>query len=107
MARTVLIMTVAALVIVAVLAAWSPWLGPREAERRAAGAFTAAWRGVVDGCGLNCPGCGARVNERLLFGYSVTLEYGCGIQSITAPEPNRTEMVYVSPLGAVHGLRRP
>jgi hypothetical protein len=89
------------------LIVWAPWMTGARAEARAAQAFDTAWRDVSDGCGFNCTGCAARQVRRLPAGYSVELEYACGLLPQDAPEFHQTDTVFVSCLGTVHGLARP
>jgi len=86
---------------------WSPWLTRAYAEQRAVDGFTARWQAVMDGCGLNCTGCGVREIQRVLFGYQVRLEYACGIRSMGAPDGHQSVWVLVSMLGTVHGMPEP
>lgn len=95
-----------ALTVLAVLA-WAPWLPAKAAARRTEEAFTAAWQGVADGCGLNCRGCGVRSIRRLPLGYTVRVEYACGLLPEDTPAYHRSAAVYVSPLGTVHSLPQP
>jgi hypothetical protein len=73
-----------AVVVILALASfvWAPWLSEDAARARAVESFTSSWRGVADGCGFNCRGCGVTKVQRQLLGY-------------------------VSPLGTAHGLPRP
>ena len=93
--------------LIVVLFLWSPWMTQANAEQRVVQAFEETWAGVVDGCGFNCPGCGVVESHRRLFGVVVTIEYGCGVQSAQAPQPNERHTVFVSSLGALHGLPTP
>ncbi len=84
-----------------------PWLRPQQAEIRAEAAFLAVWDGVIDGCGFNCEGCGARTSVRRFGGYAVELEYACGMLPADLPEYHERAIVFVSDFGTVHGLSRP
>jgi len=86
---------------------WAPWLTRQYVERRVADEFSAAWQGVVDGCGFNCQGCGIKKVERVLSGYAVHIEYGCGLLPQDSPTFHETRLVHVSVFGTVHGLPRP
>ncbi|MGD2252422.1 MAG: hypothetical protein PVF70_05835 [Anaerolineales bacterium] len=83
---------------------WAPWLSQHKAEQRVVVEFTAAWQGVVDGCGFNCDGCGVVGSERLVMGFRVEIEYACGLIPIDSEEFHETDIAYVSPFGTVHGL---
>jgi hypothetical protein len=101
--------TTAVLVVSALLLAllWAPWLTRESAERRIVDQFTAAWRGVIDGCGFSCEGCGVKKLARVLTGYSVSIEYACGLLPHDSPAFHEKRTVHVSLLGTVHGLPRP
>lgn len=88
-------------------ALWAPWLKEQEVERRVVDAFSAAWQGVIDGCGFNCQGCGVKEVQRVLTGYAVDIEYGCGLLPRDSPEYHETHRVCVSVFGTVHGLPMP
>ena len=81
---------------------WSPWITKNHAEKIVSEKFIAEWQNVSDGCGLNCYGCGVKNSHRTLFGYSVEIEYACGM--VLPDSPNKTSYVFVSFLSTVHGL---
>jgi hypothetical protein len=89
------------------LLAWAPWISAPYARQRAETAFTAAWQGVVDGCGTNCTGCGATRAEKIWFGWQVELEYACGMLPADTPEYHEHAAGFVSFLGSVNGFPRP
>ncbi len=93
--------------LLALLLAWAPWLTRQRAERLVEETFVAAWQGIIDGCGLECEGCGVKTSRRLPTGYSVEIEYACGMIPFDSPEFHQTSTAYVSPLGTVHGLDTP
>lgn len=72
------------------------------AEFWAITSFEISQRGVVDGCGFNCIGCGVKESHKTLLGYMVTLEYACGLIPYDTPEFHRTRTVLVSFVGTVH-----
>ena len=76
-------------------------------ERRVVQRFASEWRGVLDGCGFNCEGCGVVRANRLMVGYSVEIEYACGLVPYDCPEFHLVDAVYVSLFGTVHRLPRP
>ena len=86
---------------------WSPWLTVETAGEIAAQEFTAAWQQVTDGCGFNCQGCGVVAVRRLLFGFSVQVEYACGLLPADEPQYHQAARLYVSPLKSVHGVPSP
>ena len=88
-------------------AAWAPWITRDFAAQRAGEAFTGAWQGVMDGCGLQCKGCGVKEPVKVWFGYWVPLVYACGLLPADTPEYHLTRSVFVSFLGTVHGLDKP
>lgn len=106
MKRRLAFVTIIALIIFALLL-WAPWISEQYARERAVAEFERAWTGVVDGCGFFCHGCGAVAVEKVAFGAQVTLEYGCGMQSASAPENRQQANVFVSALGQVYGLPEP
>ena len=77
------------------------------AERLAVRRFNAAWHNVADGCGVNCAECGVSAAKRVAFGYSVKIEYTCGMKPADTPGDNRTDARFVSVLGPVHRLTKP
>ncbi|MBN1386134.1 hypothetical protein JW968_04125 [Candidatus Woesearchaeota archaeon] len=85
----------------------SPWLTAERAEKRAVDAFEGRWKGVSDGCGVNCNGCGAIESRRFIFGYIVKIEYACGLLPADLPEYHKNQSVFVTALGTVHGIKRP
>jgi hypothetical protein len=95
------------LALILALVLWSPWLTTAYVERRVIQEFSSAWDGVVDGCGFDCEGCGVIRVSRLTFGYSVEIEYACGLLALDSSEFHLAGMAYVSPLGTVHGLPGP
>ncbi len=94
-------------ILLLVVIAWAPWMTPRRAELLVVEAFVSGWQGVVDGCGFDCEGCGARHVRRMIVGYSVDIEYACGLLPLDSPEFHLTETAYVSPFGTIHGLNTP
>ncbi len=71
-------------------------------------AFDNVWSQVADGCGFNCPNCGAKGSQWLGLGYLVRLEYACGVLPPGANAgSHRTALVFVSLLGTVSGVPKP
>ena len=95
---------VAVFLALGILLAWSPWLTEERAKQLAYDGFVAEWRGVADGCGFNCDGCGVKEANKAFFGYDVRIEYDCGLKMSGSPEKHPTSIVFVSLLGTVHGL---
>lgn len=85
---------------------WAPWLSAEAAEQRVEAAFTAAWAGVADGCGISCQGCGAKGAARAAFGWRVEIEYACGLLPPDRSEYHRRTLLFVSALGTVHEADR-
>lgn len=98
----VVIISIAALLVVA----WSPWITNSYSEKIVSEKFAAEWRGVTDGCGFNCGGCGIKESQRTLFGVNVKIEYACGMLPSDSPEYHKTNNVFVSSLSTVHGVRK-
>jgi len=94
-------------VLLLALVIWAPWLTSEWAGERAAERFTAAWDGVVDGCGFDCSGCGVIDSQRVGFGCNVEIEYACGLIPEDAPQNHQVDQVFVSVLGTVIGLVKP
>jgi hypothetical protein len=86
---------------------WSPWITRETAEVRTELALQDAWLNVVDGCGINCNGCGAIQSQRIPFGVLITLEYGCDMLPADSPEYHKKTIVFVSTFGTVHGIPKP
>lgn len=78
--------------------AWGPWLTKEVAEQKASQAFVASWEGIIDGCGFSCEKCGVKNSRKQPFGYSITIEYGCGMKLGT-----RIGEIFISVIGSVHG----
>jgi hypothetical protein len=97
----------ALLLIAVVLLIWSPWISAHKAGNRVVAAFNAAWDGVIDGCGFECNGCGVKGTRKGVIGYAVSIEYACGLIPEDSPEYHITDVVFVTPLGTVHGLEGP
>jgi hypothetical protein len=89
------------------LSAWSPWLTREFAETRAVDSFNRAWLSVIDGCGTNCKGCGAKRSQRVPFGIEVTLEYGCGLMPADTTAYHQQATAFVSAFGTVHRFPKP
>jgi hypothetical protein len=89
------------------LSFWVPWLTQARAEQRAATAFQTSWAGVIDGCGLSCSGCGPVESHWLPFGYSVTLEYACGLIPADTAEYHQRSTGFVPSIGPVFGFPTP
>jgi len=97
-------------IILLLIITWSPWITNTYSERVVSERFTTEWQVVSDGCGLNCSGCGVKESQRTLFGVNVKIEYGCGMVPYEPSNPskyNRTDIVFVSFLGTIHGLQKP
>jgi len=97
-------------IILLLIIAWSPWITNAYAKRVVSERFTAEWQGVSDGCDLNCNGCGIKESQRTLFGVNVKIEYACGMLPYEPSNPskyNRTDIIFVSFLGTIHGLQKP
>lgn len=89
-------------IIVLILLAWSPWITKDYAEKRVVSAFEEGNKGITDGCGFNCVGCGVTGSEKVIFGYSVNVEYGCGMRPTDSRDLNERATKFVSFLGTVH-----
>ncbi len=85
---------------------WAPWLSADAAQQRAEASFTSGWTGVVDGCGINCQGCGSVGAEHVPFGWRVELEYACGLLPADLPEHHRRTVLFVSAFGTVHRVNQ-
>ena len=84
------------------LSAWSPWITKNYAERSVYQGFISEQQGIVDGCGFNCAGCGVKSSKKILFGYSVQIEYACGFSITDLPGLHRRLYAFVSPIGTIH-----
>jgi hypothetical protein len=90
------------IIAILVLLAWSPWITKEYAENSVIEAFEESQIDVADGCGFNCNGCGVNESHRTLFGYSVTIEYACGLLPSDSPEYHQTTTKFVSFIGTIH-----
>ncbi|MBI2578965.1 MAG: hypothetical protein HYW26_04610 [Candidatus Aenigmarchaeota archaeon] len=87
---------------VLILIAWSPWITKIYAEKRVVEAFQESQKDISDGCGFNCVGCGINNSNKVLFGYSVDIEYGCGMRPTDRRDLNERATIFVSFIGTVH-----
>ncbi|NQV08336.1 hypothetical protein HQ529_00625 [Candidatus Woesearchaeota archaeon] len=91
-------------IVLLVILIWAPWITKNYAENRVSEEFSSKWDGVMDGCGFNCDGCGIKESHRALFGYSVEIEYACGMKISSSEFKNKIDNIFVSFLSTVHGL---
>jgi len=98
------VIILAIIIILIILLAWAPWITTNYAEERAVNAFESKQEGIVDGCGFNCEGCGIKSSHRSLFGYSVEIEYACGLLPADTEEYHTKDSIFVSAFGTVHSL---
>ena len=94
--------TITIILIVILLVVWAPWITKDYAENRVTNSFEESWYGIADGCGFNCVGCGVTNSNKVLFGYSVDIEYGCGMRPTDTRELNEQATIFVSFLKTVH-----
>jgi len=80
---------------------WAPWITKGFAENRAAAVFQEQQEGVIDGCGFECEGCGVKGSYRTFFGYSVALEYACGLLPSDSPLYHTRSEMFISAFGTV------
>ena len=92
--------------ILLVIILWSPWITTDFATRIVSEKFNAQWFGIMDGCVLSCNGCGIKGVQRMPFGVKVNIVYLCGVQPSNAQPNQRTDIIFVSFLGTVHGLKK-
>jgi len=83
-----------------ILLGWAPWLTKEYAEERAVRYFEEIWEGVIDGCGLNCEGCGIAETNRDLLGYEVGLQFRCGLY--VDEQPYDRNRYLVTPIGKIY-----
>lgn len=83
-------------------ATWSPWMTKNYAETLVTEKFNSSWSGVADGCGFSCTGCGVKASRKTPFGYSVEIEYACGMLPSDSPEYHKMSRKFVSFVGTVH-----
>jgi hypothetical protein len=98
-------LTWALILIIVSLCAWSPWITQDIASRLAETQFSAAWNGVIDGCGTSGDELGAKDFQKAPFGAYLTLDYQCGL--VMPGEPALQTTVYVSFVGIAFGYPRP
>ncbi|MEE8167933.1 MAG: hypothetical protein V3T58_03560 [Candidatus Hydrothermarchaeales archaeon] len=85
------------LIVALLILAWSPWITKSYAENIVISPFEESQKDIIDGCGFNCLGCGVTSSNKVLFGYSVDIEYGCGMSPYT-----QKATFFVSFLRTVH-----
>lgn len=90
------------IIAVLILLAASPWITKDYAEKRVVSAFEEGQKGIIDGCGFNCAGCGIVSSEKVIFGYLVNISYGCGLRPTESNAINERATKFVSFLGTVH-----
>jgi hypothetical protein len=66
--KRTLLTILASFVVVLGLLAWAPWLTPTYAEYTVVTTFIDSQKGVADGCGFNCSGCGVKDSNKTAFG---------------------------------------
>jgi len=88
-------------ILTVIILAWAPWITKSNAEKIVINNFEAKWNGVMDGCGFNCDGCGVQESHKTLFGYTVTIKYGCGMLIVGNPSGS-VDKIFVSFLGTSH-----
>lgn len=94
--RRILIILIAASLLVL---AWSPWITKSYAENKVVSTFKESQKDITDGCGFNCVGCGVTNSNKVPFGYSVDIEYGCGMRPPDARHLNEEDTYFVSFFG--------
>lgn len=104
---SVLVYALVGLFAVAALVLWAPWMSKDSLPKIVEGRFASAWRGVVDGCGLDCEGCGVVSAQRVTLGAWVELEYACGMLPADLPEYHQRARLFLSVLGTLHGMPAP
>lgn len=65
---------------VLLILAWSPWQTKETAEKSAREIFESEQLGVIDGCGLNCEGCGVSNSQKIPFGFLVEIQFKCAMK---------------------------
>lgn len=85
------------LIVLLALLAWSPWITKTYAEKKVVEAFEESQKGVVDGCGFNCEGCGVTNSNKMPFGYKVNIKFKCSMKDYF-----REDTKFLSFIGTVH-----
>jgi len=67
------------ILLILILLAWSPWQSKEFAESFVLRAFESEQKGVIDGCGFSCEGCGIESSQKIPFGYLINMKYKCGM----------------------------
>ncbi|MFH0852334.1 MAG: hypothetical protein V1845_01890 [bacterium] len=106
MSRKNTLVLISVLLVILILAAWSPWITKSYAENKTVKTFEDGQKGIVDGCGFNCTGCGVISSNKIIFGYSVVIEYGCGFRMPEDEDLNGETTIFVSFIGTVHNLKK-
>ena len=89
------------IIVIIILLVWAPWITGSYAERKVSQKFNEKWEGVMDGCGFNCDDCGVKESHRTFFGYSVKIEYECGMK---VNNDHQIKDIFVSLFGTIHGI---
>ena len=98
---------IAGVIIIIALLAWAPWLSATDAQSAAKTYFEKKNVGIMDGCGFNCNGCGVKEAHKMLFGYSVDIEYACGLLPADKPEYHQTGTINVYSFGITKEVSKP
>ncbi|RXT06569.1 hypothetical protein [Ammoniphilus sp. CFH 90114] len=80
----------------------SPWLTPSTINSIVASAIESSQEDMVDGCGMDCNGCGVKKVEKVAFGSIAKIEFACGLIPEDLPEYHEEARVFISFLGTVH-----
>ena len=83
MKQKYLVPIIICLILVLLILIWAPWINQEGAREKAIDDFNNQYEGVIDGCGLDCEGCGVNSVNRQIFGYKVSLSYKCGLKDYT------------------------
>jgi hypothetical protein len=90
---------IAAIIIIIALFAWAPWMSEASAKDSVNVYFEKQNKGIVDGCGFNCDGCGIKSAEKIAFGYAVEVEYACGLLPADSKQYHTTRTFKVYSFG--------
>ena len=105
MNKQVLTAIIAAIIILIALFAWAPWMSEASAKESVNAYFEKQNKGIVDGCGFNCDDCGIKNASKIPFGYSIEVEYACGLLPADSKQYHTIATINVYSWGTIKEIK--